>query len=331
MKKFGLLLLILFVASCANNKQIKTKKDIISYSRFIKKEELKINLYALASDKFQGRETGKKGMDIAADYIKKYYEELGISGGMQDASYFQNFTVWSRRDKDSLKGKNILAYIKGVEKPEEIIVISAHFDHLGMRNNEIYFGADDDGSGTVTVMQIAKAFKKAMDSGYKPKRSILFLHFAGEEKGLLGSNYYTNNPVYPLEHTMTDLNIDMIGRVDEAHTSNPNYLYLIGADRISQELHDISAAVNKEYINLELDYKYNEDSDPNRFYYRSDHYNFAKHGIPVIFYFNGTHADYHKLTDTPDKINYELLTKRTKLIFLTAWELNNKKSSLKIK
>jgi Zn-dependent M28 family amino/carboxypeptidase len=332
MRTISLFILLLTFISCGSSHKLKNdSKKVIHFSTIIKEGELKVNLYELASDKYEGRETGEKGLELSATYLHNYYKNLGIQGGMPDASYFQNFKVWSRRDKDSLNGKNVLAFIKGKSKPNEIIVISAHYDHLGMKNNETYFGADDDGSGTVAVMQIAKAFKVAKDKGYAPERSILFLHFAGEEKGLLGSNYYTNNPVYPLKQTVTDLNIDMIGRVDEDHEDEPNYLYLIGADRISQELHNISARINKEYIQLNLDYKYNEESDPNRFYYRSDHYNFAKHGIPVIFYFNGTHKDYHKPTDTPDKINYQLLTKRTKLIFITAWKIINNDKRLKIK
>jgi len=331
MRKINLFILLLIFISCGNSHKLKNNsKKAVHFSVAIKEGELKTNLYELASDKYEGRETGKKGLELSATYLQNYYKNLEIQGGMPDTSYFQNFRVWSKRDKDSLNGKNVLAFIKGKSKPNEIIVISAHYDHLGMKNNETYFGTDDDGSGTVAVMQIAKAFKEAKDKGYTPERSILFLHFAGEEKGLLGSNHYTNNPIYSLKQTVTNLNIDMIGRVDEAHKDNSNYLYLIGADRISQELHDISAHINKEYIQLDLDYRYNEESDPNRFYYRSDHYNFAKHGIPVIFYFNGTHKDYHKPTDTPEKINYKLLTKRTKLIFITAWKIANKDKRLKI-
>jgi Zn-dependent M28 family amino/carboxypeptidase len=124
----------------------------------------------------------------------------------------------------------------------------------------------------------------------------------------------------------------MIGRVNpKRETEDPNYIYLIGSDKLSQELHDISEAVNDKYIQLELDYTYNDERDPNRFYYRSDHYNFAKKNIPVIFYFNGTHEDYHKPTDTADKINYPVLEKRIKLIFYTAWELANRKNRIQLK
>jgi len=179
---------------------------------------------------------------------------------------------------------------------------------------------------------MAEAFKQAEKEGFGPKRSLVFLHVTGEEKGLLGSKYYTENPLYPIKNTVANLNIDMIGRVDPKRESeDPNYIYLIGSDKLSQELHDISEAVNDKYIQLELDYTYNDERDPNRFYYRSDHYNFAKKNIPVIFYFNGTHEDYHKPTDTANKINYPILEKRIKLIFYTAWELANRKNRIQLK
>ncbi|HZJ36405.1 MAG TPA: M28 family peptidase, partial [Gillisia sp.] len=179
-------------------------------------------------------------------------------------------------------------------------------------------------SGTVAILEIAEAFMKAKASGFGPKRSILFLNVTGEEKGLVGSKYYTDNPIFPLAQTVADLNIDMIGRRDVAHQGNNNYVYLIGSDKLSTELHNLSEAVNSKYMNMDFDYTYNDENDPNRFYYRSDHYNFAKNNIPIIFYFNGVHADYHKMTDTPDKIEYDLLAKRAKLIFLTAWEIANR-------
>ena len=197
-----------------------------------------------------------------------------------------------------------------------------------MRNGQIYNGADDDGSGTVAVLEIAQAFKEAAEDGNGPKRSILFLHVTAEEKGLLGSRYYAENPIFPMANTIANLNIDMIGRVDEAHKDNPNYVYLIGSDKLSTELHDISEEVNKKYANVTLDYTYNDEDDPNRFYYRSDHYNFAQYGVPIIFYFNGTHADYHRPSDTPDKINYEMLQNRTRLVFHTAWEVANREDRI---
>jgi Zn-dependent M28 family amino/carboxypeptidase len=154
---------------------------------------------------------------------------------------------------------------------------------------------------------------------------------SGEEKGLLGSAYYAENPVYPLAKTTANLNIDMIGRMDPKRTKgdSTNYVYVVGDDKRSTELRPISEAVNKKYTKLELDYKYNDPNDREFIYYRSDHYNFARNGVPIIFYFNGTHADYHRPTDTPDKINYNLMEKRARLVFHTGWEMANKDQLLK--
>ncbi len=227
---------------------------------------------------------------------------------------------------ETVVSENVAAFIKGTEKPDEILVISAHLDHEGIKDGKVYNGADDDGSGTIAILEIAEAFKMAEKNGHGPKRSILFLHVTGEEKGLLGSKYYTDmDPIFPLANTVANLNIDMIGRTDPKRKEGErNYIYLIGSDKLSTDLHNISEAVNKKYCNVKLDYTYNDENDPNRFYYRSDHYNFAKNNIPIIFYFNGTHDDYHQPTDTPDKIEYDLLENRTRLVFYTAWEVANR-------
>ncbi len=229
-------------------------------------------------------------------------------------------------DNEEIDSENVVAVIKGSEKPNEYVVVSSHLDHIGVTaDGEINNGADDDGSGSVALLEIAEAFKAAADRGQGPKRSIVFLHVTGEEKGLLGSQYYTDNdPIFPLANTVANLNIDMIGRIDPKRKGDRNYIYLIGSDKLSTELHELSEEVNKKYMNIELDYTYNDENDPNRFYYRSDHYNFAKNNIPIIFYFNGTHDDYHKPGDTPDKINYDLLQNRTRLVFHTAWEVANR-------
>ena len=242
------------------------------------------------------------------------------------------FEMILEASSESKPSENVAAIIKGSEKPDEYIIISSHLDHIGIDGDgEVFNGADDDGSGTVAMLEIAEAFKNAADNGHGPKRSIIFLHVTGEEKGLLGSRYYTDyEPLVPLENTITDLNIDMIGRIDPKREGDRNYIYLIGSDKLSTDLHNISEQANKEYVNIELDYKYNAENDPNRFYYRSDHYSFAKNNIPVIFYFNGTHADYHQISDTPDKINYDLLENRSRLIFHTAWEVANREERLTV-
>lgn len=317
------------VAQAAENVEI-TGKLAQKFAAGIREADLKTHLYIIASDEFEGRNTGEPGQKLAAAYIKDFYIARNIASPLGGNNYFQ--TISAEHMQRNLKpSENVVAFIKGSEKSDEIVVISAHYDHLGMNEDgDVYNGADDDGSGTVAVMAIAEAFQKAVEDGNGPKRSILFLHVTGEEKGLLGSKYYVNFPIFPLENTVADLNIDMIGRSDEAHENDPNYVYLIGSDKISKELHNLSEEMNDKFTKLDLDYTYNLDTDPNRFYYRSDHYNFAKNNIPVIFYFNGTHENYHRISDTPDKINYELLAKRTQLVFYTAWEIANRENRIKV-
>lgn len=329
-KKLTYVLSLLLFSPCTTSQN--TKDLSITYASTITAKELSDHLYIYASDEFEGRNTGQPGQKKAVEYLKSFYVNKEIKSPINENDYFQevpasfmNKLIRSGKLKDS---ENVLAYIEGSEKSEEIIVISAHLDHVGVEKGAIYNGADDDGSGTVAILEIAEAFQRAQMEGNGPKRSILFLHVTGEEKGLLGSRYYTKNPIFPLANTIANLNIDMIGRIDERHLENPNYIYLIGSDKLSSELHVISEETNKKYIQMDLDYKYNDDNDPNRFYYRSDHYNFAKVNIPIIFYFNGTHKDYHRPTDTPDKINYELLESRTRLIFHTAWELANREDRI---
>lgn len=237
-------------------------------------------------------------------------------------------TLHVKRNKEKLQAENVLGYIEGTDLKEELVVVSSHYDHLGMKDGDIFNGADDDGSGTTALLEMAQAFALAKQKGQGPRRSILFCAFSGEEKGLLGSEYYANNPIFSLKKTMANLNIDMIGRIDKRHAPDSNYVYLIGADKISQDLHDISEQTNATYTQLELDYTYNDEQDPNRFYYRSDHYNFAKNNVPVIFYFTGVHEDYHKPTDTVDKIQFAKMKRIVDLIFFTAWELANRPEGL---
>ena len=234
------------------------------------------------------------------------------------------------RKIESLTSENVIGVIEGTDKKDELLILSAHYDHLGIRGDDIFNGADDDGSGTVTLLQLAEAFAEAKKNGNGPRRSIMFLSVSGEEKGLYGSGWYVQHPTVPLSRTVANLNIDMIGRTDPDHGNDSNYVYVIGADKLSTELHDINELANRTHTQLKLDYKYNDENDPNRFYYRSDHYNFAKNGIPVIFYFTGTHKDYHKPTDTYDKIMYGKMSTIGKLIFHTAWALANRDKRIKL-
>tara|TARA_Y100001935_G_scaffold245555_1_gene239295 strand:- start:1244 stop:2329 length:1086 start_codon:yes stop_codon:yes gene_type:complete len=353
MKNFKLIILLIFISNVFSQ-EISNK-----YAETITSEELKSLIYVYASDSFEGREAGTRGEILAVEFIRDFYLKNEIKPANGTDNYFQKMEVTiperiSLPDKvpDSVRvfmqngemeklrnyariagvrtggGKinsiNVASIIEGSLYPNEYIVLTAHLDHVGMEGEEIFNGADDDGSGSMALLEIAQAFKMAAVDGNRPKRSIVILHVSAEEKGLLGSEYYTENPLYPLEDTITNLNVDMIGRTDPTRDSdNDDYIYLIGTDRLSSMLHETSERVNKKTVNLELDYRFNAWDDPNRFYFRSDHYNFAKNNIPVIFYFSGTHEDYHMPTDTADKIRYDLLTKRTKLIFHTAWEIAN--------
>ncbi|MCY4217644.1 MAG: M28 family metallopeptidase [Flavobacteriaceae bacterium] len=302
------------------------------YANTITEQELKELLYVYASDYFEGRDTGTKGQQLAADFLRTFYKHQGISPARGTQDYYQPALMVTRRG-DTLVSENVVAIIEGEEFPDEYIVITSHLDHVGFaENGQIYNGADDDGSGTVATLEMAEAFQKAVKDGHRPRRSIVFLHVTAEERGLLGSKYYTDeNPLYPLENTVVNLNMDMIGRSDpKRENPDPNYIYLIGSYILSQELHEVSEQVNEEFVGIELDYSFADIDDPNRFYYRSDHYNFAKHNIPVIFYFNGVHEDYHQPTDTADKILYDVLEKRTQLIFHTAWELANRDERIKL-
>jgi len=229
------------------------------------------------------------------------------------------------------KAVDVLGFLPGSDPKlkDEVLVFSAHYDHIGMLTegtpgDRINNGADDDGSGTTGILEIARAFTQAKKDKKGPRRSILFLGNVGEEKGLLGSEYYSEHPVFPLANTITDLNIDMIGRRDPAHKGLPDYCYLIGSDKLSTTLHTISENANNTYIKLAVDYKYNDPKDPERIYYRSDHYNFAKHGVPIVFYFDGVHEDYHGVGDEVDKIDFPLLVKRAQLVFYTGWDLANR-------
>ena len=331
MKKIAILLFLISAFSCKNTQAV-TSKDNSDPNKYIDKiseKDLKTMLYILASDEMEGRETGSKGQKKAGVYMIEQYKKNGIPFPKGATDYYQHIPASylnARRNENLQDSENIWAYIEGSEKPDEILVISAHYDHVGIQNGEIYNGADDDGSGTVALLEMAKAFAKAKKEGHGPKRSILFLHVTGEEHGLHGSRYYSEHPLFPIANTIADINIDMIGRRDVEHSKTNNYVYVIGADRLSSDLHNAVVAQNDKYIKMDLDFKFNDPKDPNHFYERSDHYNFAKHGIPAVFFFNGVHEDYHGKDDIAEKIEYDALTKRTKLAFVVAWELANREN-----
>lgn len=267
---------------------------------------------------------------MGADYAPA--KEAMKAGNPVAKTYTANVAVEFSKYVAELQSTNVIGFLEGTDKKDEYIFLTAHYDHIGKTAaGVINYGADDDGSGTVSILELAEAFVKAKAAGKGPRRSIVFMTVSGEEKGLWGSAYYGDHPIYPLEKTTVDLNIDMIGRIDPKRTigDSTNYVYVVGDDKLSSDLRPISESMNKKYTKLELDYKYNDPKDTERIYYRSDHYNFARKGVPIIFYFNGTHADYHRPGDTPDKIGYELMAKRAKLVFYTAWEMANRNDMLK--
>jgi hypothetical protein len=229
--------------------------------------------------------------------------------------------------------QNVVAVLEGGDRAlkNEYVAIGAHYDHVGVgkavAGDSIYNGADDDGSGTVAVLAMAEAFA----SGQRPKRSILLVWHTGEEQGLWGSKYITAHPVIPLNQIIAQLNIDMIGRsqqesnshADNEELSGPNEIYVIGSTMMSTELGVLSEKVNKSYLNLDFNYKYDDLKDPNQFFYRSDHFNYAQKGVPIIFYFDGLHQDYHQPSDSVEKIDFQKMEKVTRTIYATAWELAN--------
>jgi hypothetical protein len=234
----------------------------------------------------------------------------------------------------TIRSENVLGYLEGSDRKDELVVITAHYDHIGINRytsgDSINNGADDDGSGTVAVLEMAEAFSQAKQEGNGPRRSILFMTVTGEELGLFGSQHYVEHPVFPLPKTVVNLNMDMVGRSDLEHASKPDYVYVIGSDKLSSELHEISERNNKLYTNLEFDYTYNQEDHPTNLYKRSDHWNFAKNGIPIIFYFDGIHEDYHKVSDEVHKIDFDLLAKRAKSMFYTAWEISNRENRIRV-
>jgi Peptidase family M28/PA domain len=303
-----------------------------------------------ALERLSGRETVRlaretdgqlPALTLGPDLAEKVLSAFGLSLKTVYQAVNKNQPLTSKPAKCSARfsvtlqqtrtaAENVAGILEGTDPQlkDEYVTFSAHYDHLQTGpNGEIYHGADDDGSGTSAVLAIAKAM-----SLNRPRRSVLVMFHAGEELGLLGSEYNTDYaPVVPLDKIVVDLNIDMIGRSKPAgdkdpldeHLTDANSVYLVGSNRISPELHEISEETNEEFQKLKLDYYYNDPANPERIYYRSDHWNYAKHGIPIIFYFSGTHVDYHRPTDTVDKIDFTKMTQITRLIFETGWRIAN--------
>lgn len=290
-------------------------------------ERLLAHLQVLASDSLEGRNTAQAGQKKAAEYIQKQLESYGLKPGFTDSmgqvSWFQSYPFVKRfgdRREYFPYSENVIGILPATDSCDEYLVVSAHYDHLGILKDSIYNGADDNGSGTSSVLEIAR---RMAQSGLPRKRNVLFVFFSGEEKGLLGSKHLVANPFIPMNKLYADLNVDMIGRADSAHAADSNFIYVIGSDKISKRLDTVLQQVNQETVQLQLDYTFNAENDPNRFYYRSDHYNFAKNGVPVVFFFTGVHPDYHRPSDDVERINLFYLHKRMLLVYHLAQSLVN--------
>jgi hypothetical protein len=276
--------------------------------------------------------TANISINVANTILGKTAGSISDLAAVTKSDYKANLSLAATKTTENLESSNVIAYLPGTDKKDEYLFLTGHYDHLGKKGNVIWYGADDDGSGTVGVMQMAEAFAAAAKKGKSPRRTIVFMTVSGEEKGLWGSQYYSEHPLFPLEKTTADLNTDMIGRVDtERQTADSlNYVYVIGHDKLSSDLPIINEAANKKSSNITLDYKYDDPADKNMIYYRSDHYNFARKGVPILFFYDGMLlADYHKPTDTIEKINFDLMQKRTLMVYYTACEIANRDEMLK--
>jgi Predicted aminopeptidases len=269
----------------------------------------------------------------------------GESGGKTSAAPFvinKTVEITTASQSETKWTQNVVAIWEGSDPAlkSEMVAIGAHYDHIGMNPNlpgpdKIYNGADDDGSGTVSVLSIAEALAKAPK---RPKRSVLFVWHCGEEKGLWGSEYFNKFPTVDIKKVIAQLNIDMIGRSKKVGDTNPknkdlsgeNEIYVIGKDMMSSTLGSIVDGTNKNYLNLGYDTRYDDPKDTNRFFFRSDHFNYAQNGIPITFWFDGVHEDYHQVGDSPDKIDYQKMEKVARTILLTLWELTDLKERPKI-
>ncbi|WP_256008981.1 M28 family peptidase [Desertivirga xinjiangensis] len=297
------------------------EKPSIAINRSAKEVQTEVPVVSITA------ETADKFLAPSKTTLQQLKSLIAKTGTPASKVVMSRFAASFLSQNSKIPAVNVLGYLEGSDLKDELVVVSAHYDHVGLNPggaDTVFNGADDDGSGTTAVLEMAEAFTAAKKDGKGPRRSMLFLLVVGEEKGLLGSEWYSDHPVFPLKNTVANLNIDMIGRVDPAHKNKADYCYLIGSDKLSTDLHKISERTNATYTKLDIDYKYNAPDDPERIYYRSDHYNFAKHNIPIIFYFNGIHEDYHQPGDEISKIDFPLLVKRAQLVFFTAWDLANR-------
>lgn len=319
-----------------------SKQSVEEFEKVIKQRQTMLKRFGNARLSFADQKDPQSsdfavltvGPTMAADLFNTTVAQLdilkekAITKSVANQLEKQSVGIKIERTAQPVETYNVLGYLEGTDKKDELVIVSAHYDHVGVTDGKIYNGADDDGSGTVSVLEVAQAFGEAAKAGNKPRRSMLFLTVTGEEKGLLGSEFYVTHPVFPLASTVSDIHIDMVGRSDKEHEGKGDYIYVIGSDKLSSELHASLIEQNDKHNPINLDFRYNDPNDPNRFYYRSDHYNFAKNKIPVAFFFNGVHDDYHQPTDDVEKIEFEQMEKRAKLIFYLTWDVANRDKRL---
>jgi Zn-dependent M28 family amino/carboxypeptidase len=327
---FLFIFFFVFHVSFAQKTEKPLKKNKIFFAIPIDTNQIKTDLKILSSDKFEGREIGGKGIKEAAKYIANQFGTLKLK--KFNNFYQKKFFAKSKTIQDSLEAFNVIGYIEGADKQlkKEFVIFSAHYDHLGIsKDGIIYNGADDNASGVAGVLNIAKAIQK---NKTRPKRSLIFIAFSGEEKGLLGSYNFVKDPPIPIQSVYAALNMDMIGRTDPKHDSLniQNYIYVIGPKILGGNSVNIIEQSNKESANLNLDYSFDTFSDPNRWFFRSDHLPFAKQNRLGIRFFDGGHVDYHKTSDGIGKINFSVLFKRIELIGFLGLKLANSETEIKV-
>ncbi|MEX0912168.1 MAG: M28 family metallopeptidase [Gemmatimonadota bacterium] len=283
-------------------------------------------IYFLSSDALAGRDTGSPGLEAAAAYLASEHTRLGLQPGGEEGSFYQRYPFAPRRGNlaespeitvEQRYPPNVAAILPGSdpELSDEYVVLSAHFDHVGVgqpvNGDSIYNGADDNGSGTAALLEVADAFSSL---AARPRRSIIFLHVSGEEHGLLGSRWFSENPTVPVDQIIANINVDMIAR------NAPDSVVVIGKDYST--LGQIVEQVGRDHPELGL--TVSDDIWPEeRFFFRSDHFNFARLEIPSVFFFSGVHEDYHRPSDSVDKIDPDKAARVAKLIFYTVQEIAN--------
>jgi Zn-dependent M28 family amino/carboxypeptidase len=301
-------------------------------------QRLRAHLEFIASDELEGRDTPSRGLDIATLYVATQLKLWGAKPAGDNGTFFQSVSVpkedpsGEKKLKYTVVGRNVVAIIPGSDPKlkNEYVAFGAHIDHLGMAadgTDRIYNGADDDGSGTVSLLEIAHALL----TGPRPKRSCLFVWHIGEEKGLWGSLWFTERPTVNLKNVVAQLNVDMVGRSKQPGDTKPanqvltgpNEIYVVGSTKMSTDLERVSRSVNDRFLKLKFNYKYDEPKDPEQIFYRSDHYNYARKGIPIIFYFDGVSDTYHQVGDEVSTIDFVKMSRVARTVYATAWTLAN--------